>query len=133
MGHVSEGVVQECCGFGMAQFRVLWVLHTHQEGVQQNAIAKWLNLTEAAISRQLQLMKERGLLTVDIDDEDRRSRTVRLTPEGREFTDNGIAQLVMAYAPMFTDITTEQQRLLLENLDTLFYRVVGALHAQNPM
>src|SRR6478735_5929387 len=116
MGQVSESVIQESCGFGMAQFRVLWVLHTHQEGVQQNAIARWLNLTEAAISRQLQLMKEQGLLTIMIDNEDRRSRLVMLTPEGREFTQNGISKLAEAHAPSFSGLNLDQQKQLIEML-----------------
>jgi DNA-binding MarR family transcriptional regulator len=130
LGNASERVIQECCGFGLSQFRVLWVLHTHQEGVQQNVIARWLNLTEAAISRQLQLMKEQGLLTVTVADDDRRSRTVVLTPEGRQFTQNGLNRLVETFAPAFTALSLEQQKQLSESLDTLFYRIVQDLHSR---
>ena len=59
MGRISDSTLQQSCGFGMSQFRILWALYNHPEGIPQNKIASWLNLTEAAISRQIKIMHER--------------------------------------------------------------------------
>ncbi|HTM68068.1 MAG TPA: MarR family winged helix-turn-helix transcriptional regulator [Candidatus Binatia bacterium] len=52
-------------------------------GVTQRTIASHLDLTEAAVSRQAELLRRRGLIIRGRNPESRRERTVTLTPEGR--------------------------------------------------
>jgi DNA-binding MarR family transcriptional regulator len=127
LSRLSDATLQQSCGFGMSQFRILWMLYKHPEGVQQNKIAHSLNLTEAAISRQMRVMKEQGLLDVVVDPQDRRSRSVQLTSVGVDFTRDGIQLLVQEQAPYFAGLPPDQRKALAETLDELFYTVSADL------
>src|ERR1700679_4019952 len=73
----------EPSGLGPSDFAVLEVLLN--KGPQKvNDIGRRVDLTSGSITTAIDRLARRGLVVRGLDDEDRRSRIVRLTPAGRE-------------------------------------------------
>jgi MarR family 2-MHQ and catechol resistance regulon transcriptional repressor len=69
-------------GLGVSDFAVLEVLLN--KGPQKvNDIGRRVGLTSGSITTAIDRLEERGLVARGLDDVDRRSRIVRLTPAGR--------------------------------------------------
>ena len=85
----------EPSGLGFSDFAVLEVLLN--KGPQKvNDIGRRVDLTSGSITTAIDRLEKRGLVVRGLDDEDRRSRIVRLTPAGRAritevFTDHAAA------------------------------------------
>jgi MarR family 2-MHQ and catechol resistance regulon transcriptional repressor len=83
----------EPSGLGFSDFAVLEVLLN--KGPQKvNDIGRRVDLTSGSITTAVDRLEKRGLVVRGADDEDRRSRIVRLTPAGRA----RIAEVFAAHA-----------------------------------
>jgi MarR family 2-MHQ and catechol resistance regulon transcriptional repressor len=72
----------EPSGLGFSDFAVLEVLLN--KGPQKvNDIGRRVDLTSGSITTAVDRLEKRGFVVRGLDDEDRRSRIVRLTPAGR--------------------------------------------------
>lgn len=69
-------------GVGLSATRIMSTL-SGSAGRSQRSIAVELRQTEANISRQLQVMKRDGLVSITKSKKDNRQREVRLTTKGR--------------------------------------------------
>ncbi len=124
LGRIGDHTLQDCCGFGISQFKILWMLSIHEEGVLQTTIASWLNQTEAAVSRQVGLLKEEGLITKQVDPANRRNHVIVLSAKGSEFAENAMKALVKEYKPYFGALTTAEQDTLNSLLEKVFFAVM---------
>ncbi len=124
LGKVADRCLQDTYGFGMSQFKILWILKKHPEGVQQTNIADWLNQTEAAVSRQIRLLKAEKLIDKRVDPKNRRNRVIILSPGGKKFAEAAMKVLAKEYEPFFADLSREQRRSLCNMLEGAFYKVV---------
>src|SRR3989338_10421342 len=77
----SDQVLQEQLGIGFSQFKIMMVLRWNR-GVQQKLIADNLGQTEASVSRQIKLLKNRGLLTRKPFAKNKREHITVLTTKG---------------------------------------------------
>jgi DNA-binding MarR family transcriptional regulator len=77
----AEDVLQAHCSVGLSQTRILAALDKSAARSQAH-VAQALGQTEANVSRQLQVMKKQGLVTIAKNKKDRRQRDVSLTPKG---------------------------------------------------
>lgn len=130
LGKVADGRLQECCGFGMSQFKILWMLKTHQEGVLQTTIATWLNQTEAAVSRQVGLLEQDGLIEKTVDQNNRRNHIIMLSEEGKKLANSSMEALVKEYTPHFNVLSKPEQLQLNVMLEKIFYSVVKKEHKE---
>jgi DNA-binding MarR family transcriptional regulator len=130
LGRVADSTLQDCCGFGVSQFKILWMLHKHQEGVLQATIAKWLNQTEAAVSRQVGLLEEDGLIKKQVDPKNRRNHIIMLSVEGNKFAENAMNSLVKEYKPFFSVLSEAEQIKLNTMLEKIFFAVVKSEHKE---
>ena len=119
LGRQSDQVLQEQLGIGLSQFKILMVLGWHAN-VQQRQIADNLGQTEASISRQIKLLKEKGLLTTEISPSNRREHITRPTPKGQRLSEKAIEVLNDYHAPMFSRLRDKQQAELLESLTVMY-------------
>ena len=72
----------EPSGLGLSDFAVLEMLLS--KGPQKvNHIGRRIDLTSGSITTAIDRLEARGLVVRELDDADRRSRIVRLTPAGR--------------------------------------------------
>ncbi|CAN5453197.1 hypothetical protein BH10PAT3_BH10PAT3_5910 [soil metagenome] len=130
LGKVADTTLQDCCGFGSSQFKILWMLHKHKEGVLQTTIANWLSQTEAASSRQIGLRKQDGRIEQHVDPNNRRNHIIVLSAEGRKFAENAMVALMKDYKPHFAVLTTTEQAEMNRMLEKIFFAVVKSLHKE---
>ena len=123
LGKVADRALQDNCGYGMSQFKILWMLHQHQEGVLQTTIASWLNQTEAAVSRQIRLLKKEGLIDKQVDPENRRNHIIMLSSDGKKFAEEAMELLVREYAPFFESLGKGECAALSAKLEKIFFTV----------
>lgn len=69
-------------GLSLSHFMMLYMA-ARFPGVTQRVIAAHLDLTEAAVSRQAELLKRKGYAVRGRNPQSMRERTLTLTPEGR--------------------------------------------------
>ena len=86
IGRQSEQLLQEQLGLGMSQYKILMVLEWNPR-IGQKAIADSLGQTEASISRQVKLLKVKGLLSAQPDPQNRRKHITAPTPRGMQITE----------------------------------------------
>src|ERR1700741_4591375 len=98
MGRQSDQVLQEQLGIGLSQFKILMVLEWNPR-VQQRAIADSLGQTEASISRQIKLLKEKKLLATKQDPQNRRRHITAPTPLGMQITEAAVAIMRRSFGP----------------------------------
>jgi len=79
--HSSDELLNKEAGISLSQTRIMSALGAMP--VSQRAVAVSLHQTEANVSRQLQLMKKHGLVSITKNKKDGRQRDVILTAKGR--------------------------------------------------
>lgn len=130
LGKVADTALQNTCGFGLSQYKILWMLKTHREGVLQTTIAKWLNLTEAAVSRQMRVLENDGLIDRQTDPENRRNNNITLTIKGKKLAATAKHLLIEEYEPHFAVVTARERTELNRLLEKIFYSVVKKIEKE---
>lgn len=114
----SDQVLQERLGIGMSQLRLLMMLQ-HSPGIQQRKLADCLGQTEASVSRQIKLLRDKGFLTVRINPKSRREHITVPTPKGQKMTVAALDVLSQYHTPMMEGLNSKQRDQLAESLGTL--------------
>jgi len=115
IGRQSDQVLQEQLGIGLSQFRILQTLQTNPS-VQQKQIASLLGQTEASISRQVKLMQAKGMITIQVNSQNRREHLTVLLPKGERLLEVG-AQLISQYhEPALAGLKPKEREALLSLL-----------------
>jgi len=122
MGRQTEQVLQEQLGIGLSQFKILMVLEWNPR-TGQRAIADSLGQSEAAISRQIKLLKAKNLLATKQDPANRRKHITTPTPLGMQITEAASAILRRSFGPDLASLGDDQLTRLTAGLQQL-HRVV---------
>jgi MarR family 2-MHQ and catechol resistance regulon transcriptional repressor len=108
----------EPSGLGFSDFAVLEVLLN--KGPQRvSDIGRRIDLTSGSITTAIDRLEERGLVVRGLDDEDRRSRIVRLTPAGRARISEVFAQHAAALEAASGGLTKTERKSLIALLKKL--------------
>jgi MarR family 2-MHQ and catechol resistance regulon transcriptional repressor len=108
----------EPSGLGLSDFAVLEVLLS--KGPQKvNDIGRRVDLTSGSITAAVDRLENRGLVMRELDDGDRRSRIVRLTPAGRAHIREIFAQHAKALEAASSGLTKAERKSLIELLKKL--------------
>ena len=108
----------EPSGLGFSDFAVLEVLLN--KGPQKvNDIGRRVDLTSGSITTAVDRLEKRGLVVRGLDDEDRRSRIVRLTPAGRARIGEVFAEHAAALEAASKGLTKAERKSLIELLKKL--------------
>jgi DNA-binding MarR family transcriptional regulator len=118
MGKQSDQVLQEQLGIGLSQFKILMVLEWNPR-VQQKAIADSLGQTEASISRQIKLLKAKGLLFSRLDPNNKRRHITTPTPLGMQVTEAATNIMRRSFGPEFASLGEDQIMQLVTGLQKL--------------
>jgi len=122
MGKQSDQVLKEQLGIGYAQYRILMVLDWNPR-VQQSVIANHLGQTEASISRQVKVLKDKGLLASKIDPQSKRKHISVPTPRGMQITEAATDLLKHIFNQDFASIGDDQLNKLTQGLQALHKQV----------
>lgn len=114
--HAARSI--EPSGLGFSDFAVLEVLLS--KGPQKvNDIGRRVDLTSGSITTAVDRLERRGLVVRELDDADRRSRIVRLTPAGRARIGEVFAQHEAALEAASSGLTKAERKSLIELLKKL--------------
>lgn len=105
-------------GIGFSQYKILMAAR-NSVGLKQNDIARHLGQTEASVSRQIKLMKADGMLSVQVDPDNRRARSIVLTDKGADMAKRSAEVLEHTHATVFGSLSFSEQKLMRELLDRL--------------
>lgn len=122
MGRQTEQVLQEQLGIGLSQYKILMVLEWNPR-IGQRAIADSLGQTEAAISRQIKLLKSKKLLITKPDPRNRRKHITAPTPLGMQLTEAADAILRRTFSADFAKLGDDQLTRLTTGLQQLHRQV----------
>lgn len=84
--HKSDSLLRDSVGVGFGQIQIMQALH-RSVPLSQRAIASKLYQTEANVSRQLQALKKKGLVSIGRNKKDKRLREAELTVKGKNAFD----------------------------------------------
>jgi DNA-binding MarR family transcriptional regulator len=118
----SDKLLLEQLGIGFSQYKILMVLEWNPR-IQQKSIADHLGQTEASISRQIKLLKEKGMLQTKIDPNNRRKHITVPTPKGMQLTEAANDLLRRSFGHDLNNIREEDLAQLTGGLQQL-HRVV---------
>lgn len=114
----SDEALHKRLGIGYSQLKILMAVK-HHSGLKQNEISSYLGQTEASVSRQIKIMKADGLLSVQIDPANRRSRSIMLTDKGLLLSKECAAVLELTHAATFGSLSFAEQKMMQELLERL--------------
>ena len=114
----SDEALRQTLGVGYSQFKILMAAK-HRIGLKQNEIANFLGQTEASISRQIKIMKGEGLLNVQVDPDNRRSRSIVLTSKGVDLGSRCVEVLEQVHAATFGSLSFAEQKMMHELIERL--------------
>jgi len=118
----SDLVLHERLNIGFTQYRILMVLQ-YTPNIQQRSIAESLDQSEAAVSRQIKLMRRQGLLTVESRIENKREHITKLTKKGERLVNEASMVLNNVYTPIFQRYSEKQLILLTETHSDIQSRI----------
>ena len=81
--HKSDTLLRDLLGVGFGQVQIMQALH-RSVPLSQRTVASKLYQTEANVSRQLQLLKKKGLVSITRNRKDKRLRETALTAKGQK-------------------------------------------------
>lgn len=123
----SDVCLQSHVHVGLSQFKILAMLH-QDSNCSQNHIADLLDQTEAAISRQINLMVKDGLVVRVTKPTNRRERMLNLTETGQQRLEDGWQALIEVQEQMFEGMSEsdiESLRGLAERMGWRLHRYLG--------
>lgn len=100
---MADNLLFQETGVGLSQIRIMSGL-SYSVPRSQKYLAVKLSQTEANISRQLQVMKDDGLVSIEKNKKDGRQRDILLTPKGQNIYTDGVSALSKRMAKFNKDI-----------------------------
>lgn len=105
-------------GLSVPQFRVL-ILARRKPGASVSDVAAHLGVTLPTASVAVDRLVKQGLLTIDITPDNRRRRSIGLTPQGARVVTQAQARTTRALADRLAPLSTRQLATLQEALTLL--------------
>ena len=118
----ADTCLQSHVQFGLSQFRILAMLR-QDSNCSQIHIAELLDQTEAAISRQINLMVKEGLVMRVTKPTNRRERVLSLTDEGRQRLEVGWQALQELQYETFENVNETEKQALSDLAEKLGWRL----------
>ncbi len=98
---------------------VLIQLHQSPEGAAPSTLAERAGITRASVSVMLRNLQQDGLVTLEAEAEDRRTKCVRLTDKGRVFMEKVLPEHYLRITKLMGRLTAEEQEALIRLLEKL--------------
>ena len=98
----------------------LWFLRSADETVTPSQISDSLRISRARTANILRSLRNKGLIAMEIDDDDRRKMHVDLTEAGRDFFRRKYA-FIVRYFDMYVDVIGEKD---ISELNRLLHKTV---------
>ncbi len=114
LDRISTLILRDTMGFGVSQFRILYVL-AYKPDITQKDIASFWDVTEASVSRQVSILVRRGYVT--------RSPKSVISATGKKALDKAMKYLNDHYEKLFEDFSTKDRKIAIDILEKLLEKV----------
>ena len=125
-----DQILLEQLGIGFSQFKILHSLDNNPHLLQKE-MAETLHQTEASISRQVKLLRSKGLLISKVNPKNRRQRLTVVTPKGLSITMAAQELLDKHNKAMLSSLTKKRQDTLVDILTHLDNHISPVKQAKN--
>lgn len=115
-------ILQNEMGIGFSQFKILSTL-SKQANVSQATIAECLNISPPAISRQVEVMLSKGLISSYKNPKNRRQHILSLTSSGEQTLAQAWDILDVRFGDVLAVLDQKEQKQLVVMLDKLYQRL----------
>lgn len=116
------GILEEseatCCGTTVSQCHAIVEIGRAKE-ISLNELAELLTLDKSTMSRTINKIVDSGLALRELDNEDRRYVSIKLTHEGIKIFNNIESSMEQYYQSIFTCIPEEKREQVLESLQLI--------------
>ena len=97
-------------GINSSQLHFLFEID-HQNEINQDKIASRCNIDKGSVARSIKKLEDNGLVTREVDDNNRRQKKVHITPKGEETLRQAKEKLEVWEDYLFNDISIEKEEL----------------------
>ena len=97
-------------GINSSQLHFLFEID-HQNEINQDKIASRCNIDKGSVARSIKKLEDNGLVTREVDDNNRRQKKVHITPKGEETLRQAKEKLDVWEDYLFNDISIEKEEL----------------------
>ncbi len=118
MDRAADQVLREKLNLTFSQFRILLAVRKLGAITQQQA-ARFHSLTPAAVSRQVEILKQRGLLAVKQNSQNRRMHFLSLTFGGKKQISSAVLLLDKLFSKMYLVLSPKEKQGLEKALNKL--------------
>ena len=105
-------------GLSMPQFSILMRLH-HSGSFGMSQISEKFDITAAAASQLTEKLVQGGYIERAEDPNDRRAKSIQLTPKGKELVEAGMTERYRWMEELTSKLTAEQRLKVAESLNVL--------------
>jgi DNA-binding MarR family transcriptional regulator len=118
MDKVAGELLEKHFHLTFSQFRMLLVLE-RRGAVCQADIAQYHDLTPAAVSRQVDLLMKKKLITQKANVKNRRQHVLMLSPAGKQLVQKSIQLLDRVFSEMYATLSKPEQNKVAVSLEKL--------------
>lgn len=119
MDKLTDQTLKNTLNLTHSQFLILMALN-HYPNVSQSKIAEFLELTQAAVSRQIDILKYKNMIFQKEKDTNRREHIVSLTNTGKKELEKAFHILDSKFQNKFQILNSNEKKSLTESLQKLF-------------
>ncbi len=119
---LADRALQGELDLSFSQFRVLIAINRNSE-VTQKKIACFWDMTQAAVSRQIELLIEKKLVAMHDNVRNRREHHLSLTAQGKDVLEKAYSLLDSQYEPIFKVISQDDRAVF----EDIVHRLLGEL------
>lgn len=106
---------------------ILTLLYKQRAPMTQNELSRELNLSRQTVTSVVDSLETRGLVTRSIAEEDRRSRVIRLTDQGRTFGREIGRDMRRIELSAFQAFSDDEQVAFVDSMEKLWHGLALAL------
>ena len=124
----STAVYQKRFGVNVTEWRVLSLL-VIKPGISASRICFIIGIDKGPVSRTLNAMQARGLITIGADSSDGRTHSIALTPQGRALHDEIVGVALERERRLLNCLREDEQEVLIGLLRRIHHHVETAFDA----
>lgn len=118
----ADQILAEHSELSFMQALILNIIR-HHPNTTQSFIGQCTRFTPGAISRQMEVLREKGMLTREVKQENRREHEITLTKKGSEVVEKAFTNMDKELASMFAGLETNEYEALEEIISKLIHKI----------
>lgn len=124
MDKTADATLQKKADLTLSQFLILMNV-VQNAGLTQIEIANFLEITQAAVSRQIDVLRNKNLITIKQNEENKREHLLFPTSQGKEIFTKSNEILHKAFDDLYKVMSDKEKENLEKSLDKLLFSVCG--------